>query len=482
MQRLFSSLPESGAVNERSATTESTADQWETVSEPTVYAEDLYGVLGVSSNATTAEIKDAYKSLMFQNHPDRNASTAALYLFRNASYAYQVLGRDPKLRSEYDSKYLSRVYLSVLEDVGTEVLRPLAMDVAVPLINFTAQALGSLFIPVFQSTMESWSLSGPTTGEGEGDSSGSGGGDSLWLRAQRMGKVLEKKNYESKKEQLVAQTMATTEKLQATLLSIEELRLVESEQGKVVDNLTGLKTVIEQRRNAAFEQEASTRALYESALAEETRMREQVQVSLRYQTETIRNRQSVSVEVQKAVADVERLEKELAEARARVVILSQQEQSMNESMNEMLGTSAKLASMEEQAVASRSKAEATYREQETLRVALDKELATVKSDFLKGAGDLNKIGEQREQAERRAAQLSKKETTLQGVLQQLEQERQNVIETERQRELETARRNQEAKRRELEKIEKAQALLKAELSAEELRIAEIQRAGVRDEN
>lgn len=480
VQRLFSSSPEPGAVNEKNAAaTDSTTSQWETVSEPTVYAEDLYGVLGVSSNATTAEIKDSYKSLMFLNHPDRNASTAALYLFRNASYAYQVLGRDPKLRSEYDSKYLSRVYLSVLEDVGTEVLRPLAMDVAVPLINFTAQALGSLFIPVFQSTMESWSLSGPVSGEGEG---GSDGGNSLWLRAQRMGKVLEKKNYESKKEQIVSQTIATTEKLQATLISIEELKIVESEQSKIVENLTGLKTVIEKRRNAAFEEEASTRALYESALAEETRIREQMQVGLRYQAETMQNRQSVSVEVQKAAADVERLERELAEAKARVAILSLQEQSMDESMREMLSTSAKLASMEEQAVASRSKAEATYREQETQLATLDKELANVKSDFLKGTGDFNKIGEQREQAERRAAQLSRKETTLKGVLQQLDQERQNVIEQGRQRELETARRNQDAKRRELEKIEKAQALLKAELSAEEQRIAEIQRSARRDED
>ena len=79
VQRLFSSSPEPGAVNEKNAAaTDSTTSQWETVSEPTVYAEDLYGVLGVSSNATTAEIKDAYKSLMFLNHPDRNASTAAL--------------------------------------------------------------------------------------------------------------------------------------------------------------------------------------------------------------------------------------------------------------------------------------------------------------------------------------------------------------------------------------------------------------------
>jgi len=40
--------------------------------EPTVYVDDLYGALGVSQNASMQELKDAYRSISFRNHPDRN--------------------------------------------------------------------------------------------------------------------------------------------------------------------------------------------------------------------------------------------------------------------------------------------------------------------------------------------------------------------------------------------------------------------------
>ena len=40
--------------------------------EPAFYSEDLYGVLGVSPNASRDELKEAYWSISSQNHPDRN--------------------------------------------------------------------------------------------------------------------------------------------------------------------------------------------------------------------------------------------------------------------------------------------------------------------------------------------------------------------------------------------------------------------------
>jgi hypothetical protein len=53
-----------------------------------------------------------------------------------------VLGRDEKLRRAYDRSIKSRQYFDVIEEVGSEVIMPLAFDVAVPLINMTARAIG----------------------------------------------------------------------------------------------------------------------------------------------------------------------------------------------------------------------------------------------------------------------------------------------------------------------------------------------------
>lgn len=122
--------------------------------QPTVFAEDLYAVLGVSRNASREQLRDGYWRIAFQNHPDRNKSTAALEIYRNASYAYQILGKDEKLRREYDQKYQTKVYLDVLGDVGTGVIVPLAMDVAVPLINMTAQAVANWAFPLLKDGFE----------------------------------------------------------------------------------------------------------------------------------------------------------------------------------------------------------------------------------------------------------------------------------------------------------------------------------------
>ncbi len=102
--------------------------------EPTYYQSDLYGVLSVPSDATRTEIRTSYMRLAFDNHPDRNNSEAALCVFRNATYAYQILKDDSK-RSKYDNSGRAEAAISAIED--------LAFEVAVPLINITAQAIGS---------------------------------------------------------------------------------------------------------------------------------------------------------------------------------------------------------------------------------------------------------------------------------------------------------------------------------------------------
>ncbi len=63
---------------------------------------DYYQILGVPKNATTDEIKKAYRSLAFKYHPDRNpGDKAAEEKFKQISAAYDVLGDETK-RKNYD--------------------------------------------------------------------------------------------------------------------------------------------------------------------------------------------------------------------------------------------------------------------------------------------------------------------------------------------------------------------------------------------
>lgn len=62
---------------------------------------DFYSTLGVSKNATEAEIKSAYRRLARQHHPDVDKSAGAAERFKEVSEAYQVLS-DPQKRRTYD--------------------------------------------------------------------------------------------------------------------------------------------------------------------------------------------------------------------------------------------------------------------------------------------------------------------------------------------------------------------------------------------
>jgi molecular chaperone DnaJ len=62
---------------------------------------DYYEVLGVSRNASKEEIKQAYRRLAMQYHPDRNKSPDAEEKFKEISEAYGVLSDDDK-RRQYD--------------------------------------------------------------------------------------------------------------------------------------------------------------------------------------------------------------------------------------------------------------------------------------------------------------------------------------------------------------------------------------------
>lgn len=61
-------------------------------------ARDYYGLLGVSKNASDADIKRAYRKLARELHPDVNPDEAAQAKFKKISVAYEVLSDPDKRR------------------------------------------------------------------------------------------------------------------------------------------------------------------------------------------------------------------------------------------------------------------------------------------------------------------------------------------------------------------------------------------------
>ena len=64
--------------------------------------QDYYDILGISKNASSGEIKKAYRKKAIQYHPDKNpGNKQAEANFKQAAEAYEVLG-DPNKKAKYD--------------------------------------------------------------------------------------------------------------------------------------------------------------------------------------------------------------------------------------------------------------------------------------------------------------------------------------------------------------------------------------------
>lgn len=75
---------------------------------------DLYASLGLSSAASTDEIKKAFRQKASEFHPDRNPSDFAAAKFREVREAYEVLS-DPEARKAYDDNRRRNLLESPLE-------------------------------------------------------------------------------------------------------------------------------------------------------------------------------------------------------------------------------------------------------------------------------------------------------------------------------------------------------------------------------
>jgi molecular chaperone DnaJ len=69
---------------------------------------DYYDLLGVSRDASQADIKRAFRKLAFKYHPDRNKKPDAEERFKEVSEAYAVLS-DPEKREQYDTRGLEGI-------------------------------------------------------------------------------------------------------------------------------------------------------------------------------------------------------------------------------------------------------------------------------------------------------------------------------------------------------------------------------------
>ena len=78
---------------------------------------DYYAILSVATNATAADIKNAYRRKASVFHPDKNPAPDAAAKFREIQQAYDTLA-EPAKRHDYDENRRRSLLESPLETAG----------------------------------------------------------------------------------------------------------------------------------------------------------------------------------------------------------------------------------------------------------------------------------------------------------------------------------------------------------------------------
>ena len=65
-------------------------------------AQNPYGALGLTTDATDAQIKKAFRSLALRYHPDKNPNESENEKFNDINAAYELLS-DPDAKKHYDA-------------------------------------------------------------------------------------------------------------------------------------------------------------------------------------------------------------------------------------------------------------------------------------------------------------------------------------------------------------------------------------------
>lgn len=386
---------------------------------PAVFEEDLYGVLGVKPNATRGELRDSYWKIAALNHPDRNSSEEAIQIFRNASRAYQILGKNEKTRQLYDNQYKAQMYFNVLEEVGTEVMVPLARDVAMPLINMTVNSIGSFAIPFFRDAFESSSAvfqaafnkNDKNYDDDEDDD------DSLNIYdvVTRASAALEKKAYQKKLRLNREQLESVSKQLSDSTIQLEKAI---KEDDEMLDQLRKLEvdeiTYISKASQADSALTIATTNFNSASKTEalaELEFKEKASKFIE-----LRNRkQEIDYELTSVVADVKRLEAELVVAKAKVENLQIEQLSVAVGVEREAKSNSRYEEDYQQALMFKTERE---KEVEQAQVERDEYLtATTKISNMKTEiyNNMNRQKDFKAILEKKVTQLTQKKTVLEKV-------------------------------------------------------------------